>query len=429
MRETTLSYVLPKRGAGYALSTLGGWGSGYHIGKMPAEQFLYYAAFLLFLVANGIGWTTAGVSGEPLVSAVKLGLQLLVLALLALKLLFQLQKPTGASSAVTALVLLALCLASARVSDDLTLTWLLVFVIAGRDVRLRTLAKVALLSYSFVLAFTLLGCAAGLLENVCLTRGGEHGLRQSFGFNHPNRLGTIFFEMGLAFFFVRFPDYHVADFAFLAACAAAALAIPNSRTALIGLLAVLACMAVLNACKRRAALDTRPWMRAVVVAVALCVMTSFYFMVFYSSSNPVHVALNSALSGRLYYAHYYFVNYAPALLGQSFDGVVTSHVAGQVTYLTNTLVLDNAYSHLFEVHGYLLTAVFVGAWLALLTRLAKDGRADALFLGLAILAFYGFSEATVIGFAENYALVGFSALLYGVDGSGIILADSEEGVD
>lgn len=79
-------------------------------------------------------------------------------------------------------------------------------------------------------------------------------------------------------------------------------------------------------------------------------------MLYYRTESSVWYALNKAMSGRLYYASYYWQQYGPSLLGQQIE-LVSSRAAGH----NQSLILDSCYAKLVIMFGVVPTVILLGA--------------------------------------------------------------------
>ena len=375
------------------------------LADVTVREAAYYAAFFCFCLAIGLSLLSAsGLVREIISQAISL-LQFMTSSLLLASIVMQ---RYSVSQAGLLLVVGVVALVSGYRSGDLNLVWIFLFVLAGREAQLRTLAKVAFACYVMVLVLALVGVGVGVLGNVVLFRDGS-GARYSMGFRHPNQFGLVVFELCLALVICRFPRFTLTDYVGVIVGFSSVLVIANSRTSALGIGLLVVVMLLSKSFLRR---DARGTLRMFIVMFVVVVGASLYFMACYNPENGFHRFLNTVLSGRLYYMHYYFENYPLTLFGFPAHDVVAVYSEGGLSYVSNGLILDNAYGNLVFVYGAIPAAVFLLACAGVLFRARKTHACGIEVISLLVMLLFGFSEACPLCFAYNYPLVVIASLLY-----------------
>ena len=199
-------------------------------GKLHEDCFL--VSLCLLIVFFNLGSTTFDVASVPylnmlgsLVRYALLGI-MLVNALLA-----------GGSYSVRELILIALTggciLISAMRTNDKTLLFTLIVIIAARDIPMKRIAKVYFWTYLSIITVVFVLFFLKVLPDYTMERG-EDLVRHSLGFNHPNLLGRLVFTEIISFA-LGYPERARNRLFSVCGILAAVFVwfVPNSRTAFL----------------------------------------------------------------------------------------------------------------------------------------------------------------------------------------------------
>lgn len=367
------------------------------------EEVLYYLAFAIYYVQCALGRTTftaflfmpVGVFAQ---------LSQIVIALLLLS-KFVMQRASFKCWVFSAVIVL-IGFVSWRQSGVSWIFWGALFIVCANGARLRPLAKIVF-ALSFATVFvTMLFAGCGAIENLVFARNGE--VRYAMGFTHPNTVGLYMLNVCVAFSVLRFGKSPLPDLVLIAVSILINLATANSRTTVLLSFVQMLLLLIFYFARKE---SLRKSLRYGFVAVAiLIVVGSAYFMVAYSPSNPIHLALNDALSGRLRLAHAYYGMQPLTLFGADYEGFPPIYWESGKPY---TFVVDNGWCHLLLRYGIIPAALFAGGYFALLIKMVRQHRWDALMFGLVLMCVYSFSESLGIRIECNFFLYAIGAeLLY-----------------
>lgn len=375
--------------------------------NMPIAELLYYVAFCIYLFDTIISRTkfesVLFVSADTFSDMV----QILVLGLLFFKVVFQ---RASFSQWVFSLVVVGVGFVSWRQSGEGWLFWLALFIVCGKGVDYKNLAKITIVETTLMFLLVIAFALAGAIENYELVR---HGVtRYAMGFVHPNFLGLYLLLIGISLAVLRFEKSSAPTILFLLFALFLNLFWADSRASAVVSVLLIALLLVFRLVKTA---RMRRVLSVCFLFLALAIVaSSLVLMVVYSPSNSILSAINSMLSGRLYLPHAYYEMGGLTLFGQNFDVYNPIYWEnGKPSYF----VVDNAYCHLLLRYGIVLTLLFLMAFFALYIKLIKDNHWDALFFGLVAMTIYGTMETLGIRIECNYFLVAIAPLiLFGTNG-------------
>lgn len=390
---------------------------------------LYYVAFVVFM-ANHFLMMTCFFATTVLFSVPLLvysgWIDVGVLVLLAAKCLLHRPSVAGGvvSAALVAIGLLTWANSGAPGSwvnsSAGWLFWLAAFVACSEDVRMDRLASLAFVTTAILFFFTVTCGKIGIIENRTYPR--PDGVREAAGFVHSNTFG---FEAVLVWL-----SSAAVSFSYRCRYRLEAL------TACLGIFIV---MFLLNLTMAQSRTTTVIWIiaiptylvfyllddpkgKAIVSLVLLAALTvvitmSYWLMVTYDPTNPSQATINTLLSSRAKWSHYYFGLKPLSWFGTSYADIPPvgwDHGSPQL------LLVDNAYCRLLLSFGVVPTILVLGGTAALYCRLLRrlwrgedGGWRLGLLLGLLVAGFYGLSETIGIRVEWNYFLIGLGCeLLY-----------------
>lgn len=371
---------------------------------MKLDEALYYLAFSVYYVQFAIEHTMLTEFLFMPVDVFTSFTKITILLLLFFK--FVTQRASFKCWVFSALVVL-IGLLSWRQSGEGWFFWLVLFVVCANGVRLLPLAKIALALTLAILAVTVSFACCGVIENkVSMRQGGA--MRYAMGFTHPNTFALYLINLCVAFSVVRFGKNPAPDLVLIALVAFLNLAVTNSRTAVaLSFLQALLLLAFYSIRREERRKTLRYGFLGVVLAV---IAMSFYFMVAYNPSSSFDLALNDALSGRLRLANGYYEMQPLTLFGSDFEGFAPIYWENGVG---QTFVVDNGWCHFLLRYGVIPTIIYISGYLAILFKMVRTRRWDALFFGLVLMCVFSLSETLGIRIECNYFLYAIGAeLLY-----------------
>ncbi len=378
------------------------------LASVEAGSFLFYAAFLFFslgqMIGNNSGLDNAGYST---LKSLFSGLKYLAVALLVFKVaLFQRYSPK--QMAIVALICL-FCFLSYRVTKSLVISYIGLFVIAGKGVDMRTIAALALFSSLITICFCLIGYAAGLLPDLVYVRATTGEIRHTYGFAHPNSFGLTVTETCISLLVLREGKVGLSEIALCFIGILAISLVSDTRTAMVGVATALTLSLIFTRVK--SATSKRHLSLLLIALVILIVALSLFLMISYDPSRALDSFLNDLVSDRPRRSHWYYTYYSPGILGQDVSLLPSLDYsrAGDDAAFN----VDNSYALLFLRFGPIALIAVAGCLLALLSQMHKRRIWGATFIGLVSVAVYGFAESFFTAIQFNYFLIAVSWLIYG----------------
>lgn len=368
---------------------------------VTAACFAFYCAYALYFLNSVLSHTVLDTIFQVPVSVIDSLVQVIVLALLAFKFIFQRAKPGSWALAVVAILIFFI---SWRKSGEGWLFWLAVFVVCGQGVELKSLARLTLFLSVVTILFSITITSTGLAENYLSSRLGTQ--RYGMGFTNPNYFGCYLLLLCLSFSTLRFGKNPLPDICLLLITTFVNLSLTDSRSsALLSLVAIVALEVFygVKSTKARKAITV-----AIVAASIILVGFSLYLMVFFDASVGWQHELDSLFSGRFHLMNSYYEMGPLTLFGKDYSGYAPIYwVRGKAV----SFVVDNAYCHILLRYGIIPFIAFIAAYGILLYRLLKTNRWDALLFGTALMVVFGFSETLGVKVESNFFILAMAPLV------------------
>lgn len=369
----------------------------------------YYIAYGLLLASFMLEHLS--VISEPLQGFVSASISFCKIAATTLVIAkYVLWRPSPSGIALSgALIALGLYTQSASITQ--WAFWLALFVVTAEGVDIRKLAVVSFGVALGALLLTYVGYSNGLLQDNMATRieaqTGQAFTRHSFGFNHANSLGATLFLIATSLAVFTFGHNPIPAIAANALCICINLSWTDSRTSAMVCGLEIALLLVFYLVHNRIA--QRVVGIVLIGLVGVVVIGSFFFMVAYDPNNPIHLALDSAVSGRLSLAKMYYDMKPLTLFGQSYGDVPP--VGGLV------FMADDSYSHLVMEDGIIPTTLFLFGCFATLVNEVRKGSWSPVLFGLPLMLIYAGSENHPMQIAYDFCLVAIGCVLIYGEGS------------
>lgn len=376
-----------------------------HQGFASIKQFqpvdlCYYVAFGIYCFFHLLERTNfvsiCGVSFD-LVGKISTALMLILVCARLLTVRFQLDSLVW-SALILVTSLLVFIVAHSWICLSLAL-----FIVAGKDIDVRPMVLVVLLSTIAVVVITFIGVYSGAISNIASRRPGEVKVRNSLGFNQVNALGAAVARIVTAVVFLRWNKSPI----LVAGTAAIAIVfletVANSRTSelYLLLLAVAQCVYYfrLNANRN----NTRKVCFACLMLIWGSVLLSFVFLFLFNPSSSLMLTFSKLLSNRLYSAWYLFRAYGVHLFGNG-NMVLGGNVWAIDSYAT--LTIDNAWDQWLVMYGIVPTAILLLGVTSLYFHAIKTDCFDnALIVFALLISIYAFGESTALAVDYNPFLI------------------------
>lgn len=351
---------------------------------------IYHLAFTLYCVAFVLSQTSIRHLLEP----VSDGIKFVVIGMI-FTLLVGVAEPLRFRIAQSLLVLVAIT--TYITSGSTVVPFLLMFLAVGSTADIRKMATIVFGVIGSGLALVLLGRLVGWIPDVSVVRPSGF-VRYSLGFIHPNALGTLVFACYAAFLLRREARPRPRDLIMCAILVAGNLLICNARgaavaTALFPLIYFLAERVKDSERARKIVV------RVFIGVLALEAVFSVLMALAYSADYRLLRLLDAAMSGRLFYARYYWNAHPPRLLGQNLAEFT------DLAPLNDEVIIDNYIVHILIEAG--IVASLLVLLLFVLSALALED-SNRYFgytaLGLTWLVL-GMFESHAVQFALNFTLV------------------------
>lgn len=279
----------------------------------------------------------------------------------------------------------------------------LLLVFAVKDTRLIDDLSSMLAAQGFEFVFTVSTALLGLQANMQTTfETSGSRVRMALGYGSYNACGIAAANLALLWLCLRWKTLRWWDIAAVLGVVAFIGLVPNSRSA--GLLCLIV-LAVALAGRALPALLQSRWVRAACAAAAplLCAL-SYLLACLYTPENPVLSRVNSLLSGRVQLAWNTMFNNPYAewyWFGQPFT------TEGYTFY-----VVDNTYIYYLYLCGPFFVAMLVLGGALLCWRLAKSGGSDLILLACA-LGFTAYAIMEKVVYPNLLILLAANALFGG----------------
>lgn len=369
-------------------------------GDMNVMHMFYYAAFTLFVIGNCAASTT---STNPFLPSLKLGCQIVAIAFLLLKVLFD---RFGLKQLVLFAPISIAFAYSGYICSDYSLLWGWLFIVTGRDAKLVYLARIALFVFASSLMITVSLSLVGVIPNLVSFRGSH--TYYAFGFTHINALGLCIYEIVIALMVLRYPNYSVGDYVYCIFSFFLILVATGSRTSMICVAAAFLMIVLVKS--GFAFRHSRGLLLILKTLFVFEVLFSLCFLFADPTNGGVFGLIDKLFSNRVYYSHYYFQQAGIGLFGNNFDGFETLAAGG---FYIDDIVIDNAYCHAILVNGLIPFLIMIALIYKCYCRFRTEGRFTVLAMAMALFSFVGLSECSALNFYTAYALLALTPVFFG----------------
>ena len=375
---------------------------GHACATITVAEFAYYCGFVALCLWQGFATTNfESVLGMSM-STFGTMMQIVCVSCLALKMIVE---PVDFRRGFVAVVLGALLAVSYLQCKTNVLLVTFVFIVFGKGISFKRLAKIAFAVYSFLFLITVVCALTGQIDVVMKVRD-DGQLRSSMGFTHPNRFSTTLFQILVAWLVIRYPRFGVSELGACAVAIALSLTVADSRTTALAVIAMAVLIFIAVRLEKKG--KARKFVVIAGVIVFVLIAASIYFMVSYDRGNLLHLQLNDALSGRLFLAHGYYDTFPPKLFGQFFStDIYYRFVAGGGS---SGLLVDNTYARVFILYGVVPAVIFFTGLALLFKREFCRGHVRPEFLFLVVFLIVGFAESFVLNLSMDFTLIAFNAV-------------------
>lgn len=372
------------------------------LGETTLEEFLFYAAFTLFSIAEVVQ-TTAFTERYSVLNAACRDVLILAAVMLAFRVV--LLRESGWQWMVRFVGFGVIAVIFVLKSFD-TVFWLFLFVFAGKNADLNKLAKITLLVVSIITVISVMACYAGVIKNYVLFSS-DRGSRSAMGFRHPNRLAERVSEICIAYWYLNSVEHRWRVIALNIAALLFVGYVAGSRGSSVIFAALILAVFIFPILSRFPKISAGASFILIIGIAAL----SFYLMVEYTPDNAFMSGFNQLLSLRLSLMNQSYEFAGLTLFGADFAHapVVGTH------YLYGTdvhFLVDNSYARILLYNGISASILLFVLIAVIYLRHIKEQRFSLALLGLTIVLAFGFVENYMLDIQYNYFMFLASGLLF-----------------
>ena len=362
------------------------------------SEYLYYAAFTLYSIAYLLAYTTFKF---PLFK-----IQEAAWAVLLVKVCMQKYRR---SEIVFAIVLLSLGFYTVFVTNDYNFFSAILFIIAGQEIDIKKLSKLASVCLSVVITIVVVSYFLRIIPEESLYS--ESGLlRHSWGFSHPNRFGSTVFALVCSVAVYYFPKCSFPQICFFAPAAFAIDSVARSGTSAYCVL-IVAALCLANsyfASKKQSAV-----LKMFLFGFVFLSSVSLYFMIFYDVNSQWMFNLNDLFSRRLELMNMSYKEIGFGIFGLDSNTLSKPAQMGMLGPETeNGNLIDNMYVKTLIMYGLVPFIVMYSLYYIFFRKALIENNFCAAVFGLFLFSIFGFTEWSGTHFALNYCMVGFTSIIY-----------------
>lgn len=284
-------------------------------------------------------------------------IDILVLVVLII-LIFFLQKYSQKELFLLMIVTLPILIATIR-ADNNHLISMLLFVVGAKYADMEKIIRMYFYILIISIPVVIVLCLMGILPDYTMHRNGQ--IRHALGFEHPNRLGMRVFQLMTCMCYMDKENNHRwLKYICLGVAAWFVYKIPNSQTAYIGILILLALAAIgsfydrYNVSKKRLMIIMAP-------LAAIINVSSVIASLYNPKKNPLFNTIDKFLSHRFLFGYRMYKYYGVSLFGQNVQTVVKD---SRYVGVYRQWYLDNAYFSILLRFGVIVYIIFSVLWVA-----------------------------------------------------------------
>ena len=189
----------------------------------------------------------------------------------------------------------------------------------------------------------------GLISNTVMDTVGITGKRYAYGFTHPNVLGAVLLVIVICWCYLHWKSIKLYHIVIINLLSYGMMQITDSSSSFI-CIAFISVIALLERWfDKKSKLNL--WYFGIIVLLIFCPAISYYFMVKYTPSNPLMLAIDLFTTGRLRTMNAFFVKYGVKILGNPiiFDTERRSLLL---------FALDNSYGYILIRFGIIVSLFY-----------------------------------------------------------------------
>lgn len=291
------------------------------------------------------------------------------------------------------------------VSGETTFLFSAILVIEARELNMKSVFKVLLISKALALVANITFSIVGIIpfHSLDFYREVSGGFisRYSFGYTHPNLFHASFTLIVILYCYLRSKRISLSEVIIVLLCNYGVFMVSQSRTNF--LITIIYCILVLVF--RRFKGEMKRIGIFVRCLLVCCILTSFLLAYAYDKIGIIN-SIDTLLTGRIRYMHLVFENYSIPLINRSnYEGIA----------------FDNGFFDLFYNGGILIGALYIFLLLKTIGNAVKKNDKDALLLVVINLVF-SMTESFFCNALMNPSLF----LISGLSGTNLALPNDAE---
>ena len=243
----------------------------------------------------------------------------------------------------------------------------------------------------------------GLISNTVMDTVGITGKRYAYGFTHPNVLGAVLLVIVICWCYLHWKSIKLYHIVIINLLSYGMMQITDSSSSFI-CIAFISVIALLERWfDKKSKLNL--WYFGIIVLLIFCPAISYYFMVKYTPSNPLMLAIDLFTTGRLRTMNAFFVKYGVKILGNPiiFDTERRSLLL---------FALDNSYGYILIRFGIIVSLFYFMGIFKVIKR-AIQIRDTRIIICVLTFLVYGLFENYFFKTQFNFTLLFIFANYYG----------------
>lgn len=276
-------------------------------------------------------------------------------------------------------------------------------IFAVRDIECDFIVSVYFKTFIVLGILIPLMAVTGLISNTVMDTVGITGKRYAYGFTHPNVLGAVLLVIVICWCYLHWKSIKLYHIVIINLLSYGMMQITDSSSSFI-CIAFISVIALLERWfDKKSKLNV--WYFGIIVLLIFCPAISYYFMVKYTPSNPLMLAIDLFTTGRLRTMNAFFVKYGVKILGNPiiFDMERRSLLL---------FALDNSYGYILIRFGIIVSLFYFMGLFKVIKR-AIQIRDTRIIICVLTFLVYGLFENYFFKIQFNFTLLFIFTNYYG----------------
>lgn len=293
-------------------------------------------------------------------------------------------------------------------SGDKTLTLVLLFIIAAKNIPFKKIVKISLIEISLLVLFIIISSQLGIIQNYVFYRS-DGTARNSFGFGYATILGNYYLNIVLMYLYIRDNKIKYFEYILLLLINFYIYKTTDYRTGymLIYFSIILHFFLIKIQIPQKINRILNP---IFYYCVPFCAVVSIALSIFYDNKKSWYISLNKLLSSRLELGKKAFVNYGLHLFGRKIDMVGNNQVTYGGVSLVDYNYIDCSYLQIALRYGMIILIILCIAYTFLCVKEIKKNN-TILCICILVIALHGIMDPQLMLIPYNVFLLALSGLL------------------